>query len=112
MKKIAQLLLATSFIFGLAACAESNARTAGILELEGDAARGSTIFENNCLACHGADLQGTDNGPDILHAGTDHDDTQNMDVILNGGLFGMPSFEDQLDDQEAADLLSYLNTQW
>lgn len=28
---------------------------------------GKTLYENNCAACHGADLKGTDKGPPFLH---------------------------------------------
>jgi mono/diheme cytochrome c family protein len=32
-----------------------------------DLARGQELFEANCAACHGVDLEGTDSGPPFLH---------------------------------------------
>ena len=31
-------------------------------------ARGQVLFEENCSACHGVDLTGTDQGPPLIHA--------------------------------------------
>ncbi len=110
MKNITTLLLTAAVAFSLSACAGTNERTPGILELDRDAAAGSTVYENNCMSCHGADLTG-ESGPDITGAGDAHEDSEIVDLVLNGGIF-MPSFADQLDDQEVADLMGYLRTQW
>lgn len=32
-----------------------------------NAARGATLYAQNCASCHGADLRGTDQGPPFLH---------------------------------------------
>lgn len=49
---------------------------------------GAALFSENCAACHGGSLRGTDAGPPLLHAnyapGTGHGDDALMISIANG----------------------------
>jgi mono/diheme cytochrome c family protein len=49
--------------------ASDDQTTAGAPETYDDPqlAQGQELFETNCAACHGVDLEGTDSGPPFLH---------------------------------------------
>ncbi|MEZ4320809.1 MAG: cytochrome c [Myxococcota bacterium] len=85
-----------------AGCAE-DPRVAGIVALEGDAANGEVLYGQECTTCHGADASGG-SGPAIDH---EHSAEQAAQAILKGP-FSMPSFADQFDDAEIADLIAHL----
>jgi cytochrome c6 len=83
---------------------------------KGDAARGKTVFENNCDECHdayskdervGPGLQGVREGklPDGRKA--THD--QILDII-NTGPAEMTSFKDRLTEQEKEDVVAFVMT--
>jgi mono/diheme cytochrome c family protein len=91
----------------LTACPD-DPRVADIVELSPDVVNGASLYEANCLDCHGADLSGGEGGPDLIGALAEHDDADIADTILKGGL-GMPSFSD-LSDQEVADVVGYMRT--
>ncbi|MCK6506454.1 cytochrome c [Myxococcota bacterium] len=76
-----------------------------ILALTGDSAAGATVFGDTCAACHGADGTG-DSGPSLVDAVPGYGDEDLLSIMLEGkGSMGAVA----LSDQEAADVLAYLN---
>ena len=86
----------------------------------GDAAKGKDLFGQNCDVCHNSDSAETKVGPglkglfkkDALTSDSKKKvtDANVMTIINKGSPGGMPGFEDQLSEQERADLLAYLKT--
>lgn len=70
---------------------------------QGDAANGATIYENNCLSCHGQ--EGAGGSAPGLQSVADYDAV--VQQVKNGG-GGMPAFEGQLSEQEIADVSAYI----
>ena len=85
---------------------------------KGDAAKGKDVFESNCSVCHNADSAETKMGPglkglfkrDTLVNKKKVTDANVLEMIEKGSPAGMPSFADQLSDQEKADVIAYLKT--
>lgn len=78
---------------------------------EGDQLRrGEVLFANNCAACHSADGSGSV-GPS-LHS-NDHlaDDAYVVETVLFGGSFMTP-FKDSLNDQQIADVATFIRNSW
>jgi cytochrome c len=84
----------------------------------GDGAKGKDTFSSNCAVCHNADSAETKVGPGlkglfkkaILVNKKKVADANVLELINKGSPVGMPAFEDQLSDQERADVLVYLKT--
>jgi cytochrome c len=84
----------------------------------GDAAKGKDLFGQNCDVCHNTDSTEAKVGPGLkglfkkanLGNKKKVNDANVMDIINKGSPVGMPAFEDQLSDQERADVLAYLKT--
>jgi cytochrome c len=82
----------------------------------GNAAKGKEVFEQ-CSVCHNADSAETKVGPglkglfkhDKLKNGKPVNEASVRDMISSGGN-GMPSYADQLSDQEKSDVVAYLKT--
>ncbi|WP_153462643.1 c-type cytochrome [Sediminibacillus terrae] len=72
----------------------------------GDPSNGKTVFENNCLSCHGEQGQGA-SGPNLQESEVAQDQGKVEDKVRNGGN-GMPSFEGDLSDSEIADVAAYI----
>ncbi|WP_053219508.1 c-type cytochrome [Virgibacillus senegalensis] len=72
----------------------------------GDPANGESVFENNCLSCHGEQGSGA-SGPNLQESEVSQDQGQVEDKVRNGGN-GMPSFEGDLSDSEIADVAAYI----
>lgn len=107
-------------------------------ELENrDLLRGAEVYQTNCAACHGANLEGQPDwqvpGPDGILPAPPHDETGHTWHHDNGLLFdytrlggqatlamrgitgfqsGMPAFEDTLTDDEIWDVLAYIRSTW
>lgn len=47
-------------------------------------ARGEEVVQQNCLMCHGQDLQGMGNAPGLLHAGQQFTTEELYDILVNG----------------------------
>jgi mono/diheme cytochrome c family protein len=83
----------------------------------GDAAKGKSVFEDNCAVCHNADNTEAKMGPglkglfkrDKLKNGKPVNDANVMAQIENGGN-GMPAYKDLISDTEKANVLAYLKT--
>ena len=88
--------------------------------IRGDAKTGQAVYEQQCLRCHGAKLDG--NGPDskdlvILPANfqaqksRSKTDWELLVAISNGVLFSpMHGFRGKLTDQQMLDVLSYIRS--
>lgn len=48
-----------------------------------DTAAGEDVYQNNCAACHGADLSGGA-GPELTAVGNDYSEEELADIITNG----------------------------
>ena len=76
------------------------------------------MFEDNCDVCHNADSDETKVGPGLkglfkranLANKKKVTDANVMELINKGSPAGMPAFEDQLSEQERADVIAYLKT--
>ena len=88
--------------------------------IRGDAKAGQSVYEQQCLRCHGAKLDG--NGPDSqdlivrpanLRSQTSRTKTdwELLVAISNGVLFSpMHGFRGKLTDQQMLDVLSYIRS--
>jgi mono/diheme cytochrome c family protein len=78
----------------------------------GDVALGETIFQQNCAACHGADLSGGVGKP--LNAGSDaaaKSDAELLQIITNGvSGTAMPAWGSSLSEEEIAAVLAYIRS--
>jgi cytochrome c len=82
----------------------------------GDAAKGKDTFSSNCDVCHTTDSAEVKVGPGLkglfkkasLNNKKKVTDANVMELINKGSPAGMPAFEDQLSEQERADVLAYL----
>ncbi|WP_082181938.1 c-type cytochrome [Aestuariivita boseongensis] len=107
-------------------------------ELDGrDVARGAGLYQEQCAACHGADLEGAPNWRSANADGTlpapPHDETGHTwhhdNVLLfdytklggqvalemrgvTGFTSAMPAFGDQLSDEEIWNILAYIRSTW
>lgn len=88
--------------------------------IRGDSKVGKHVYEQQCLRCHGATLDG--NGPDsqdlIVHPANlrsqvtrSKTDWELLVAISNGVLFSpMHGFREKLTDQQMLDVLSYIRS--
>ena len=88
--------------------------------IRGDLKAGESVYQQQCLRCHGAKLDG--NGPDskdlVVHPANLHSqksraktDWELLVAISNGVLFSpMHSFRGKLTDQQMLDVLSYIRS--
>lgn len=71
-----------------------------------DAEQAKQIYENKCMSCHGAEMQGGV-GPSLLQAGTAMTKEQIYTILINGKR-GMPAFEDKLSEDEIITITTWL----
>lgn len=74
----------------------------------GDPESGATVFENNCMSCHGQEGAGG-SGPNLQESETASNHDEVVDIVTNGTDGGMPAFGDQLSDQEIQDVAAYVS---
>ncbi len=86
-------------------------RVDDILALSGDEAEGMATYANLCVVCHQADGSGGGSFPDLTTYVPTASDEDVLISVIEGGT-GMSPYGDQLDDQQLADLLSYLNSEF
>ncbi|MFZ3579906.1 c-type cytochrome [Virgibacillus sp. DJP39] len=72
--------------------------------VQGNAEDGQEIYKANCLSCHGQEGAGA-SAPALTGGELTYD--QIVQQVKNGG-GGMPAFEDQLSEQEIADVSAYV----
>lgn len=96
-------------------------------------ALGQQVYEANCAACHGTDLEGEENwrepGPNGLLKAPPHDETGHtwhhddaylVESIKQGGprlpsdvgVSPMPAYDSILTDEEITAVLAYIKSQW
>ena len=87
-----------------------------LMGAKGDPAKGKEVFEQ-CAMCHNADSTETKVGPglkglfkmDKLVNGKPVTEA-NVRELINAGGNGMPSYADQLSEQDKNDVIAYLKT--
>jgi len=88
--------------------AAEQTRADTILTLDGDAVSGREVYvANNCNSCHGADGTGG-TAPGFTSFIPTLSAEQIVQTVLGGVGDAMPPYENEVSDQDAADLLSYL----
>src|ERR1700677_4769048 len=114
LSSYAWLLLAGAVLFGVTMLSGTVSGAAK----PGDAAKGDDTFAMNCDVCHNTDSVEPKVGPGLkglfkrenLASKKKVSDASVMELINKGSPVGMPGFEDQLSEQERADVLAYLKT--
>jgi cytochrome c550 len=66
------------------------------------------VYSNNCLSCHGDQLQGAF-GPELATVGSRLSQEELADIILNGQGSMMPAFKDGLSKEEIVNLAKWLS---
>jgi cytochrome c2 len=101
-------------------CAVGAVLVAGLMAQDkakpGDAAKGKDVFDQ-CSVCHNADSEEVKVGPglkglfkhDKLKNGKPVNEA-NVREMINAGGNGMPSYSDQLSEQDKNDVIAYLKT--
>lgn len=111
MKKLSLLVLTLLAALALAACGGGDDDGDGTAVAAFEGTDGAMLFQQACASCHGADLQGTNEGPPFLSAIYEpghHSDPAFFLAAKNGARehhwnFGdMPPVEGLSDDQIAA----------
>ncbi len=83
--------------------------------------RGATLYQANCLVCHGGATGGKLRDIPPPHNANghtwDHADQQLTGMILNGITFSlekqkMPAFKDKLTEEDVKAILAYIKTWW
>lgn len=94
---------------GACAAEVDTARVDDVLALEGDPEVGEAVYGDNCERCH-TDGEGVGQAPysEVVPASTDE---ALVTAILEGPGF-MPSFDEDLSDQDIADLVAYMVATW
>lgn len=73
-------------------------------------ADGEAVYRTfGCVQCHGADLAGTEKGPDLRGVGKTHRFDIYQQVKSGGG--GMPAFGDVIDEQQLIHVVEFLKAQ-
>ncbi|NHN31717.1 c-type cytochrome [Paenibacillus agricola] len=67
----------------------------------------SAIYKQNCISCHGNNLEGSV-GPSLQKVGA-KDSKDQISTILNNGKGAMPSFKGRLSDTEIGALATWLS---
>jgi len=102
LRTLLALFLTLLLIAALSACGSSSSALDGPAEVV-------KIARNNCISCHGTELQGK-MGPDtnLQHVGKRLSKEQIAGQIRNGG-DSMPAFESRLSDDEIEGLAAWLS---
>lgn len=100
---LSTLLITTMMLLTTACGPDERVRT--IVSLTGDVTAGKTLFEGNCLGCHGASGTGGSYQVNITNV---NDDEKVADIVLSGD-GDMPAF-DSWSDQEVADVVAYVKS--
>lgn len=79
-----------------------------VMALTADSAAGKPLYETHCASCHAADFSGIGSAPALEREPGERSEI--VDTILDGK-GEMPSFRDQLEYQEIADISAYVTGQ-
>jgi mono/diheme cytochrome c family protein len=98
---------------------ESRLRT-GLKPADPTRARGAALYMDNCGGCHQAGGRGLPGvfpplaGNGVVVAADPNNILKVVDAGINarGGYIAMPSFKDQLTDQQLAEIANYIRTSW
>jgi mono/diheme cytochrome c family protein len=110
-------LAAAAAMLAASACRPSLPPSKPLSELTPQEARGYAVFQSHCSRCHYANSQDGFRGPGLqglykeryLPSGAPANDDRVTAAILHGrGM--MPSFANDLNDQQLEDLVAYLHT--
>ncbi len=120
----ADLAAMTTFLRGLPATPAATVEPAAA-PAPGALARGAKLYEDHCVACHGAEGKGVPGAYPALAGSrsvTMALPANLVHIVLEGGFppstegnprpFGMPPFATTLDNGNVADLLSYIRSAW
>jgi quinohemoprotein ethanol dehydrogenase len=83
--------------------------TGATKSVKGDATAGKQVFADNCSTCHGADGKGGNGGPDLSSIPDAKVLTKVVTQVTKGG-GGMPAFKGQLNDQQIADVATFVTS--
>ncbi len=75
-------------------------------------AMGETVYEDNCARCHGTDGEGSPGVPALAGNATVTGDPDRVIQTVFEGPGAMPSFRDELSDEEIAAVISYIRNTW
>jgi PQQ-dependent dehydrogenase (methanol/ethanol family) len=73
----------------------------------GNAAAGKTVFQDNCVSCHGATGHGGNGGPDLTSIPSAKNQNRVISQVENGG-GGMPPFKGTLTPKQINDVAAYV----
>lgn len=104
------MLILTGLVVGCGDKGDSGDPVSSILALSGDAAAGEAIYTANCSGCHGASGEGG-TGPDLATVATAHSEEE-MATSIYYGNGTMPAYGGTLADQDIADVISYIVTNY
>ncbi|SHF89004.1 cytochrome c551 [Ornithinibacillus halophilus] len=107
MKKwLFAVLFGSALVLGACGGGDDDANNSGNNDGGGEtASAGEEIYEDNCAACHGADLAGG-GGPALDAIGSKYSADEIVDIIHNG-IGGMPA-QKQVSDDDAQTLADWL----
>ncbi|WP_042160742.1 c-type cytochrome [Paenibacillus gorillae] len=107
------LLCACLLIVMLSACGSQAAVTNDAVSEQNGMTNGDTaetLYKNQCLSCHGTDLEGSQSGTNLQHIGSTMSEEQIAAIITNGK-GGMPAFGRRLSESEIQSLAKWLSEQ-
>lgn len=104
---VAMIAVALTATVLFAACGQKS-NTGGPAAQPGGAAPAGveTIYKNNCMSCHGQNLEGRV-GPDLRKIGDKYDRAQ-IAAVIRDGKGSMPSFKGRLSDAQIDELAAWL----
>lgn len=102
---------------GAASCAGSD--EAAVTVVPSESGDGAALYQANCASCHGADLQGTEQGPShlsIVYEPNHHGDDAFRSAIANGARqhhwnFGDMDAIEGLDDAEIDAIIGFVRSE-
>lgn len=100
------LVVGTLFYFGVQSFEVSANEPPGGSGLSAEIARGQTLYTQNCQVCHGEDLQGTADYPNLRLF---QKNESAFRATVTGGFYPMPSFEDVLSEDEQHSLWLFIS---
>ncbi|MDU5145133.1 MAG: cytochrome c [Paenibacillus dendritiformis] len=114
-KKMTMMIAAAALVIGLAACGSPNNQGAGTNQGTAPgqttpppaAVDAAAVYKQNCLVCHGANLEGQV-GPNLQKVGATRTPEEISAVIHNGGN-GMTAFKGVLSEDEISALVEWLS---